>query len=61
VAGVVVTALDGGPLRARHAVEPDVAWGGYANDRVRAQIEPLLRAALERRGLMSFAGGAGRV
>jgi len=29
-----------------------VAWVGYANAEVRAQIEPLLRAALERRGLL---------
>lgn len=51
-AGVVVTGLDGGPLRAKLAVEPDVAWVGYANAQVRAQIEPLLRAALSRRGLL---------
>jgi fructose-1,6-bisphosphatase/inositol monophosphatase family enzyme len=50
-AGVVVTGVDGGPLRARLAVEPDVAWVGYANARLRDQIEPLLRAALNRRGL----------
>ncbi|MCA1616148.1 MAG: inositol monophosphatase [Acidobacteria bacterium] len=62
-AGVVVTDIGGGPLCVRLAVEPDVAWAGYANARVREQIEPLLRAALERRGLMSFAeaGGAGHV
>jgi fructose-1,6-bisphosphatase/inositol monophosphatase family enzyme len=51
-AGVVVTDLYGGPLGARLAVEPDVAWVGYANAQVRAQIEPLLRAALARRGLL---------
>ncbi|MET0645936.1 MAG: inositol monophosphatase [Pyrinomonadaceae bacterium] len=51
-AGVIVTDLDGEPLRAPLAVEPDVAWVGYANGGVRAQIEPLLRAALERRGLL---------
>ena len=50
-AGVVVTDVGGGPLRSRLAVEPDVAWAGYANERIRGQIEPLLRAALERRGL----------
>jgi fructose-1,6-bisphosphatase/inositol monophosphatase family enzyme len=50
-AGVIVTAIDGGPLRAPLAVEPDVAWAGYANDSIRALIEPLLRAALSRRGL----------
>lgn len=51
-AGVIVTDIDGGPLRARLAVEPDVAWAGYANEQVRAQLEPLLRRALARRGLL---------
>ena len=51
-AGVIVSDVDGRPLRAPLAVEPDVAWVGYANAEVRAQIEPLLRAALERRGLL---------
>ena len=59
-AGVAVTDADGGPLRAPLAVEPDVTWVGYANERIRAQIEPLLRAALERRGLLR-AEGAGHV
>ena len=57
-AGVIVTDLDGGPLRAPLAVEPDVGWIGYANEQVRTQIEPHLRAALERRGL-ARGGGAG--
>src|SRR5713226_7964471 len=48
--GVIVTDGSGGPLRARLAVEPDVAWAGYANVAIRAQIEPLLEAALEKRG-----------
>jgi fructose-1,6-bisphosphatase/inositol monophosphatase family enzyme len=51
-AGVVVTDVDGRHLRAPLAVEPDVAWVGYANEQIRAQIEPLLRSALERRGLL---------
>ena len=51
-AGVVVTDVRGGPLRAPLTVEADVAWAGYANERVRAQVEPLLLAALERRGLL---------
>ncbi len=49
-AGVIVTGADGGPVRARLAVEPDVAWAGYANAQIQAQIEPLLQAALKRRG-----------
>ncbi len=52
-AGVVVTDPTGQPLRATLAVEPDVAWIGYANEQIRTQIEPLLRAALVSRGLWS--------
>jgi fructose-1,6-bisphosphatase/inositol monophosphatase family enzyme len=51
-AGVVVTDERGGPLRARLAVEPDVAWVGYANEGLRERMEPLLRASLARRGLL---------
>ena len=50
--GVAVTAVDGGPLRARLAVEPDVSWAGYANQNIRSSIEPLLQAALSKRGLL---------
>jgi hypothetical protein len=49
--GVIITDLYGDPLRAPLSVEPDVAWAGYANGRIRAQIEPLLHAALKKRGL----------
>ncbi|MGC8794275.1 MAG: inositol monophosphatase, partial [Bryobacteraceae bacterium] len=51
-AGVIVTDERGGPLRAPLSVEPDVCWIGYANERIRAQMEPLLQAALRQRGLM---------
>ena len=51
-AGVIVTDVRGGPLRAKLAVEPDVAWAGYANAQVREQIEPLLHNALFRRDLL---------
>ena len=50
--GVVVTGPDGGPLRARLAVEPDVSWAGYANQKIHRVIEPLLQAALSKRGLL---------
>lgn len=50
-AGVIVTSVDGGPLTARLAVEPDVSWVGYANQHVRATVEPLLQAALKKRDL----------
>ena len=52
-AGVIVTDESGGPLRAPLRVEPDVAWAGYANESIRREIEPLLRAALARRGLLA--------
>lgn len=50
-AGVLVTDIRGEALRAQLAVEPDVAWAGYANAHIREQIEPLLRQALFRRDL----------
>jgi len=50
--GVVVTDERGGPLGALLAVHPEVAWIGYANRSIRAQVEPLLQDALRRRGLL---------
>ncbi|MGA7894575.1 MAG: hypothetical protein WCA49_15250 [Candidatus Sulfotelmatobacter sp.] len=50
--GVIVTNPLGQPVNARLSVEPDVAWVGYANGDVRSQIEPLLYAALRKRGLI---------
>jgi hypothetical protein len=52
-AGVIVTGVNGGPLDTRLAVGPDVSWVGYANERIRATVEPLLQAALQKRGLIS--------
>jgi hypothetical protein len=51
-AGVIVTGVDGGPLEAPLAVDPDVSWAGYANERIRATVAPLLQAALQKRGLL---------
>jgi fructose-1,6-bisphosphatase/inositol monophosphatase family enzyme len=51
-AGVIVTDVRGEQLRAPLNVEADVAWAGYANEHIRAQIEPLLLSSLERRGLL---------
>jgi fructose-1,6-bisphosphatase/inositol monophosphatase family enzyme len=51
--GVIVTDARGAPLDAPLAVEPDVAWVGYANPRIRAQVEPLLQRALRSRGLLA--------
>ena len=52
-AGVIVTDVHGGRLKAPLTVHADIAWAGYANQQIRAQIEPLLHAALERRGLLT--------
>jgi fructose-1,6-bisphosphatase/inositol monophosphatase family enzyme len=51
-AGVIVTNILGRALSAPLEVEANVAWAGYANQEIRNQIEPLLRAALVRRGLI---------
>jgi len=50
--GVIVNEPGGGALRAPLNVDADVAWAGYANEDIRRQIEPLLQAALRRRGLL---------
>ncbi len=53
-AGVIITDAHGGPLRAPLSVDADVAWVGYANESIRNQIQPLLIAALEKRGLLEM-------
>lgn len=50
-AGVVVVDPDGSELNATLDVTPDVSWVGYANEGIRAQIEPALQASLRKRGL----------
>ncbi len=52
-AGVIVTDIRGERLSAPLDVHADVAWAGYANEYIRVQIEPLLQAALERRGMLT--------
>jgi hypothetical protein len=51
-AGVIVTDAKGDQLSAELSVKPDVTWVGYANEHIQRQIEPLLQAALKRRGLI---------
>jgi fructose-1,6-bisphosphatase/inositol monophosphatase family enzyme len=51
--GIIITDPHGRPLQAPLDVESPVAWVGYANAAIRAQIEPLLRAALRRRSLLN--------
>ena len=50
--GEIVTDERGAPLRAPLDVHADVCWVGYANAGLRAVVEPVLRAALERRELL---------
>jgi len=50
---VPVTDELGGRLTAPLDVTSDVAWVGYANEALKARIEPDLRRALTRRGLLS--------
>ena len=51
--GVQVTDADGRPLRAPLDVTSDVSWIGYANMAVKTSLEPHLRGALVRRGLIA--------
>jgi fructose-1,6-bisphosphatase/inositol monophosphatase family enzyme len=48
--GVIVTDPSGSPLDAPLNVEADIAWVGYANAQIRAQIEPRLQETLRARG-----------
>ncbi len=50
--GVIITDPIGQSLCAPLDVETEVAWAGYANAHLQAQIEPLLQAALRKRGLL---------
>jgi len=50
--GVILTDPMGQPVDAPFNVTADVAWIGYANERLRARVEPVLRGALRRRGLL---------
>ena len=51
-AGVIVVDPSGSPIKAPLDIEADVAWAGYANPAIRAQIEPLLHEALQSRHLL---------
>ena len=51
-AGVIVRGPGGTPVDAPFDVTADVAWVGYANERLRALVEPVLQGALRRRGLL---------
>ena len=51
-AGVIVTDPAGRLVDAPLDLTTDVAWVGYANEKLRAAIEPVLQGALRRRGLL---------
>lgn len=51
-AGVIVTDPLGKRLCVPFDIEADVAWAGYANEKIRAEIEPRLQAALRSRSLV---------
>jgi hypothetical protein len=53
--GVIVTDPRGAPLDAPLNVDAEVAWVGYANARIRAQVEPFLQQALRERGWIDSA------
>jgi hypothetical protein len=50
-AGVLVSDPSGRRLSAPLDVFTDIAFVAYANDAIRAQVDPALRAALRTRGL----------
>ena len=51
-AGVLVAQPDGSPLDAPLDLTSDVAWAAYANEEVRALVQPALHAELAARGLL---------
>ena len=55
-AGVIIRDPSGAPVDAPFEVAADVAWVGYANERLRALVEPVLQGALRRRGLLPPVG-----
>ena len=51
--GVAITNANGDVMDTPLDLETDVSWVGYANERLRKRIEPVLRAALQRRALLA--------
>jgi hypothetical protein len=56
-AGVMLRDPRGAPVDAPFDVVTDVAWVGYANERLRTLVEPVLQGALRRRGLLPLPSG----
>ena len=57
-AGVVIADAAGEPLDAPLDIEADVAWAGYANDAIRAEVAPALAEAIADHGLPATVAGA---
>ena len=51
--GLLITDGAGAVIDAPLDLETDVAWVGYASERLRQRVEPALRAALIRHGLLT--------
>lgn len=50
--GVIITDHAGNPLQSKLTVNDNVSWVGYANEKIRAQVEPHLQKALKKRELI---------
>lgn len=50
-AGVLITDENGQQLRCPTNLEADVSWVGYANQQIRAMVEPVLQTAIQRHEL----------
>ncbi|NOZ62160.1 MAG: inositol monophosphatase [Calditrichaeota bacterium] len=51
-AGVVITDEYGQPLRTKLDVDENLCWIGYANEKIRAALEPVLQRILKKRDLI---------
>ena len=51
--GLCISDAEGATIDAPLDLETDVAWVGYANERLRRRVEPVLRAALVRHGMLA--------
>ena len=54
-AGILISDVEGLPLRAELNLTANVSWVGYANGHIRSSVEPLLQKALIRHGLPAVA------
>lgn len=57
--GVKITGPTGQPVQVPLDVTSDLAWIGYANHQIQAQVEPVLQAVLIEPGLLESAAVRG--